>query len=171
MKQLVCAMCVAASTWSTAASAQTTDAARPSKREAAVTSQATVSVAVDGQSEPLRGTLLSVDATTVQLLINGAPRTVALSTVSRIERPGDSLTNGFLIGFGALGGWCAYICGQGLGRGVKLVAGVAVNGLLGGAIGAWFDASHTGTTTLLRRPRARLQAAFQGRSISLSIQF
>jgi hypothetical protein len=84
------------------------------------------------------------------LLVQGEHRTLNLERVARIDTRRDSLKNGFLIGAAVLGGWCAYICGQGMPNGSELPLAIGVNAAFGGLVGMGIDAMHPHRQTLYR---------------------
>lgn len=143
-----------------------------SRLEQAATTGAAVSVIVEGESTPIRGHLRTVTQSTIVLDVEGKPANITLDRVSRIDRDGDSLTNGILIGASILGGWCALVCGQGSGDPFSYGAIVAGNAAIGGLIGAWADATRNGTTTVYRRAsKAGVRLAFSGRGVALAVGF
>jgi len=99
----------------------------------------------------LRGKLVELSSTTLSLLVDGQRVDVPIDNVLRIDGRKDSLKNGTLIGLGVFGGlallscpelsspgWCAY--------------GVAINGVLGAALGAGIDALHKGRSPIYIKP-------------------
>jgi hypothetical protein len=149
------------------AAAQTTLERAHLERELARSHQ--VSVQLDGTADPVVGRLRIVDDDAIGIEVGSQIRHVRFADITRIYREGDSLGNGALIGMGVLGGWCAYICGQGLNSGGHAVLAVLVNGAIGAGIGALIDASHTGTTTLYRRrPTVRVGPAASPRGVGIS---
>lgn len=131
------------------AAAQTTSERNTLRKEIATNRSWIIEVAAPGDA--ILGPIRVVDADAIEVEVGSGIRRVRFDDIDRIYREGDSLGNGALIGMGVLGGWCAYICGQGLNSGENAVLAVIVNGALGAGIGALIDASHTGTTTLYRR--------------------
>ena len=139
--------------------------------ERAARSAAAVSVVVDGEPA-VRGTIQLIAGSAIVVDVDGASRQFALDAVQRVDRDGDSLANGTLIGMAVLGGWCARVCGQGLNSGGEAVLAVLVNAALGGLIGAGIDAGIRGTTTVYRRPsRVEIRPSFTGRAIVLVARF
>jgi hypothetical protein len=94
------------------------------------------------------GRLLKLEPDQAVLLIDQRQMALPLSDVSRIERRGDSLKNGAVIGAAVMGAWCAVICGQGLSSTSRLPLVVAANAAIGALIGAGLDAARTGRTTI-----------------------
>jgi hypothetical protein len=64
--------------------------------------------------EAIRGRLLSLGPDTIEILVKGRPLQRPFDQVLQVDRHGDPLKNGALIGAAILGVWCAVICGQGL---------------------------------------------------------
>jgi uncharacterized protein YcfJ len=78
---------------------------------------------------------------------------VALATIARIERDGDSTVDGALIGSAVFGGLCVLTCRQGAsssGHHKQLVLG---NAVMGGFFGWLSDGKREGTTVVYRRER------------------
>lgn len=112
----------------------------------------TVIVVQRGGAE-LTGRLLSVDPDRLQLQFGDRTRDIDVPNIARIDRPSDPLANGAIIGAIALGGWCAYICGQGLMSASQLPAAIAANAAFGALVGAGIDAFHRHRTTVYVVPR------------------
>lgn len=107
-----------------------------------------------GSGQELRGRLLELSSTSLGMLVDGRRVEVPIGDVLRIDGRKDSLKNGALIGLGVFGGsaaigcaavgsspgWCAY--------------GIAMNGMLGAAIGAGIDALHKGRSPIYVKPAA-----------------
>lgn len=95
------------------------------------------------------GQFRSLDADTVRLLVEDQEVVMARDTVARIERRGDSVLNGFIIGavigipFAALG--TGEVEGT-ANRAFAFIGGVGLYGL----IGAGIDATHKGWTTVYK---------------------
>jgi hypothetical protein len=112
-----------------------------------------VAVHVDGEEDPLRarvesaanGLLTLEDAT-------GRRHLVALPSVARIERAGDTVADGILIG-SALGPLCFLTCGQGASSSKHLKQLVVANTIMGGVWGWLIDRRTQGTTIVYRRER------------------
>jgi hypothetical protein len=102
----------------------------------------------------VKGTLLELGPDTVSILTkdSSTPQTFALDSVGTIERAGDPVGNGALIGATIFGVWCAIICGQGTASGGKLPLVVLGNGLIGGLIGAGIDAAHSSHEVVYQNP-------------------
>jgi hypothetical protein len=111
--------------------------------------QQEVVVALAGGRQ-LTGTLLELSPAAVTLLVNGSRREYRLDDVDRIERKGDSLANGALVGAAILGGLCLVMCGQGLENPGDLLGAVFVNAGLGALVGVGIDALHSDHTVLYR---------------------
>ena len=73
----------------------------------------------------LEGSLLSLSADSVALLVDGNTRIVPLTSVKRVEREGDPTSDGIQKGALVLGLACFLICGQGVDSSNEL-AGVMV---------------------------------------------
>ena len=128
-----------------------------------------LTVHLDTPKEPLVGRLRAVDADSVEIAIGPDTRRIRFADITRISHEGDSVTNGAVIGMAVLGGWCAYICGQGLTSGGQTVLAVLLNGAIGAGIGALIDKAHTGTTTVYRRRTAvRIAPAASTRAAGIS---
>jgi len=110
----------------------------------------------DGGHE-FKARLLTLGPRTVTLLVDGQRREMDLSSVTHIERRGDSLKNGAIIGAAFVGGVCAVICGQGLDDGGELAAAVVINAAFGALIGTGIDALHKGRTVIYPTPAPKGQ--------------
>lgn len=141
------------------------DALERAARESAV-----VAVAVDGVAEPIRGILRDVSGAGVTIDSDGVLRHLEMVTVRRIDRKGDSLVNGTLIGAAVLGGWCAVVCGQGSRKPLSYAAVVLGNAAIGAAFGAVIDLGRTGQTTVYRRP-LDVRAARSGAAMHVTFRF
>ncbi|MGE3275103.1 MAG: hypothetical protein AB7O67_08315 [Vicinamibacterales bacterium] len=104
--------------------------------------------------EELEGRVLALGPDTLHLLVAEAVREVAMRDVLRVDRRGDSLVNGAIVGAAVMAAWCAYICGQGRDSTDNLGLVVAVNIGTGALLGTWIDARHVGRTTIYRRPES-----------------
>ena len=104
-----------------------------------------------GSGEELHGRLLDLGPETLSIVVDNRRVDLPLNDVLRIDRRGDSLKNGAIIGAVVFGGWCAFICGQGVVSGAQWASVAVLNGLLGAAIGASLDATHNGRTTVYRK--------------------
>lgn len=149
----------------TVAFAQTADALSRSVRDSAV-----VTVTFDGEAEPVRGILRDISDSALTLDTDGGLRHFEMATVRKVDRKGDSLVNGTLIGAIVLGGWCAAVCGQGTGGSLSYGAVVVGNAAIGAGIGALIDAARDGQTTVYRRPMER-QARRSGATIRVTFRF
>lgn len=121
--------------------------------------------------EEVSGRLLQSGAEAVRLLVNGQEQVIPIDQIARLERSGDSLRNGAVIGAVIAGAWCALVCGQGLDSSGQIPIAVAANAGLGALVGAGIDAAHRGRTLLYPRtsPSARVRAS--GRALSLRFTF
>jgi hypothetical protein len=143
-----------------------------SRLQQAATAGTEVSVIMEGESAPIRGRIRSVTESLIVLDIGGTRTDITLGRVAQIDRDGDSLTNGILIGASILGGWCAFVCGQGSGRPFSYGAIVAGNAAIGGLIGAWVDATRDGTTTVYQRTSsAAVRLALRGSGVAVVVGF
>jgi uncharacterized protein YcfJ len=97
-----------------------------------------------------RGRFRSLDADRVRLLVADQETEIARDDITRIERRGDSIKNGFIIGavIGILPAALASTQFEGGGDAVAvgIVAGMGIYGL----IGAGIDAAHKGWTTVYK---------------------
>jgi hypothetical protein len=108
----------------------------------------------DRQGRVGKGRLRAITADELLLVVDGAEVALPRSTITRIERRGDSLKNGFLIGALVGAPLAALSAGEveagGGSVGALVVLGIGVYGLMGMGI----DAMHTGWTTVYRAPAA-----------------
>ena len=112
-----------------------------------------VRVTLAKSGREINGRLVELSDDAVRILVGGKARDLPLTDVQRIDiERSDSLKNGAVIGAIVLGGWCALVCGQGLGTGAQLVPAVAANAAVGALIGAGIDASRRERTTIYPRP-------------------
>ena len=112
-----------------------------------------VRVTLAKSGREINGRLVELSADAVRILVGGKARDLPLTDVRRIDiERSDSLKNGAVIGAIVLGGWCALVCGQGLGTGPQLVPAVAANAAVGALIGAGIDAGRRERTTIYPRP-------------------
>ncbi len=127
---------------------------------------------VEVQQQVVVGSARALSVDTIDVAGDAGPRQLRLSDVDRIYRDGDSVWNGFAIGAAVLGTWCAVICGQGLNSGGEVVLATLNAAVVGGGIGALFDWSHRGTTTLYRRRATpvRVVGVATPRAIGLGVQ-
>lgn len=102
----------------------------------------------DGSALAGRG--LVIDNEMVRLLVERQLREVPLTEVQRIDRKGDSLKNGVLIGGGIFGGLCALACLQGVDDRAMYARVVATNTAIGALIGLIVDWRTQGTTVVYR---------------------
>lgn len=102
--------------------------------------------------DELRGHVLRLEHDTMTLLVEGQRVTLPMSSVTRIDTPGDPVRNGALIGAIIGGTWCALVCGQALDSSGALPIGVVINAAFWGGIGAGIDALIPGRKTIYRRP-------------------
>ena len=145
-----------------AASAQGTTQSWPGK---AKTGSATVHVLDDTGAE-FSGRLLRLDPDSLVLLVGDTERRFEAARVRRIEKRGDSLRNGAIIGavvgvaIGALGMGMADCPGSGGGScpGFR-AAGVVISTGFYAAVGAGIDALAVGRTTWYEAPAAPRRSA------------
>ena len=111
-----------------------------------------VRVTLAKSGREINGRLVELSADAVRILVGGKARDLSLTDVRRIDiERSDSLKNGAVIGAIVLGGWCALVCGQGLGTGAQLIPAVAANAAVGALIGAGIDAGRRERTTIYPR--------------------
>ncbi len=96
----------------------------------------------------VEGSLLSLSAESVALLVEGDVRTMPLDSVKRIERAGDSSIDGAVIGALLVGGRCARVCGQGLTSSNQIARAVLTTTAVGAVVGWWVDRNHVGRTRI-----------------------
>lgn len=96
----------------------------------------------------VEGSLVSLSADSVALLVDGNTRTLPLASVVRVEREGDPASDGFLKGALVLGLACFLICGQGVDSSNELAGVLAGNMAIGGLIGWQFDRDHVGRSRI-----------------------
>jgi hypothetical protein len=102
--------------------------------------------------QEVTGRLLQIGPAQLRLLADGREWNFPLTDVDRIDRMGDSLINGAIVGALAAGVMCAIVCGQGLDSTGQLPAVVAGNTLVGALIGLGIDAANQKRTTVYQRP-------------------
>ena len=125
-------------------------------------------LALAGANDALVTRVRAIDGDALTVDAGSGMRRIAFADVSRISRKGDGVGNGALIGMAVFGGWCAYVCGQGLDSGGQAVLAVLVNASVGAGIGALIDAGHAGTTTLYQRPaNVRVGASASPRHVGI----
>ena len=138
---------------------------------------------LDDRGAETTGKLLRFDNESIAVLVNGQERQFELAGVRKIEKRGDSLKNGAIIGavvglvLGALTGGMADCkqsdggfggCGAGTRAGFALVsAGIY------GAVGTGIDAAFQGRTTLYQKPliSSGLVASGPGASLGFSVRW
>ena len=120
--------------------------------------------------EEISGRLLKLGPDVLQILVKGQYQEMPFDQVLQVDRKGDSLKNGAIIGAVVLGAWCTVICGQGLDDASQLPLAVAVNAGLGSLIGAGIDAWSKHWTTIYRKPSAAA-AALKGARVVVSYTF
>jgi hypothetical protein len=113
--------------------------------------------------EEVIGRFIALSPETLSLLVNGSRVDMPIDRVLRVDATRDSVIEGALIGAAILGGYCAFICGQGVSDTGELVKAVVVNIGVGAAIGAGFDAMHKGRVPLYVKPSGKAGAALQVR--------
>ena len=118
--------------------------------------------------DELRGRLLQLGPDTMTLLVEGRRVSLPMSSVTRIDTPGDPVRNGALIGAIVGGAWCALICGQALDGPGALPIGIAINAAFWSGIGAGIDALVPGRKTIYRGPPG---ASALGARISYRVRF
>jgi hypothetical protein len=114
--------------------------------------------------EELHGRLLNIGSDTLSMIVNNQRLDLPLNDILRIDRPGDSLKNGAVIGASVVGVLCAIGCYLGSGNAAQLTTALVMNTLLGASIGASIDAMHSGRTTIYRK-------SSDSRTRSLSVAF
>lgn len=140
--------------------------------ERIVVSGEDVTIQVDGEPEPLRGRLLSIAGAVVIIDTGSTTRAFGFDRVARVERDGDSIVDGALLGAAVLGGLCWLGCGQGATSPGHHKQLMAANALFGGFFGAMADRKKKGTTTVYRRGRrASLGLTLSPGSIGIAAQF
>jgi hypothetical protein len=100
--------------------------------------------------EEISGRVVEFGPDDLRMLVKGQVRTWRFDDIVQVDRKGDSLKNGAIIGALVLGGWCAYVCGQGVGSG-DLPAAVIVNAGFGALIGIGIDAGNQARTTVYQK--------------------
>ena len=154
MNRITAGLIVSFLSFATQAQAQARDTTTSSALERVVASGEDVVIEVDGERRPIRGRLLSATADLVAVDTGGTIQPVELRRVARVDRRGDSIVDGALIGAAVLGGMCRWSCLE-----MKLrsqayyVGNIVAATILGGVIGAAIDHKHVGTTTIYRRGR------------------
>jgi len=108
----------------------------------------------------LEGSLLSLSADSVALLVDGNTRTLPLASVTRVEREGDPTSDGFQKGALVLGLACFLICGQGVDSSNELAGVMVGNMVIGGLIGWQFDRDHVGRSRIYPIKRDWRDTAF-----------
>jgi hypothetical protein len=101
----------------------------------------------------IQGRLLGLNLDSVIVLLDAQRVIVPLAKVRRVDIGGDPVGNGALIGGVVAGVWCAFICGQGLGRRDRLMATVVANSAIGVVIGAGIDAANSNRRTIYSAPK------------------
>jgi hypothetical protein len=115
--------------------------------------------------EEIRGQLLALSPESLSLLINGRRVDLPIDVVLRVDATQDPLVNGAVIGAVALGGWCAFVCGQGVSDNGDLAKALVVNFAVGAAIGAGLDALHKGRVPIYVR------AGKSGAAMQVKVRF
>lgn len=121
--------------------------------------------------EEISGRLLQSGTDEVRLLVNGREQAIPINQIARLERSGDSLKNGAIIGAVITGAWCALVCGQGLASSGQVPIAVAANAGLGALVGAGIDAAHRGRTLVYPRTSASARILAPQPSLSLRFRF
>lgn len=96
----------------------------------------------------IAGSLLSLTAESVALLVGGDTRTLPLHGVKRIEREGDPTGDGVQKGALLLGLACFLMCGQGVSNGGEFGRVIVSNMVIGGLIGWQLDRDHIGRSQI-----------------------
>lgn len=102
-------------------------------------------------TEEWSGRIVGLDEQAITLLDDGHRFAVPLARVRRIETAGDSLANGVRIGAAIGGIYCLLVCGLAMENAGALVTVAALTAATGAGIGAAFDASVRGRTTIYLR--------------------
>ena len=108
----------------------------------------------------IEGRLLRLGPTSLSVFAEGAVRELPLEAVDRIERSGDRLRNGALIGAAVGGTLLSLTLAQ---AGSDYLPMVLVGATTYAFIGAGIDAMIPGRTTIYARPRQTASAPGQGR--------
>jgi hypothetical protein len=119
--------------------------------------------------EEMAGRLLKLGPDVLQILVKGQRLEMPFEQVLQVDREGDSLKNGAIIGAVVVGLLCAVVCGQGLDDASQLPVAVAVNAGVGALIGAGWDAAIKHRTTIYRKPGAA--AALDGVRVVVAYRF
>lgn len=98
------------------------------------------------------GHQLHMDPDRARLLVERQLRDIPMTTVRSIDRQGDSLKNGAIVGAAVLGGLCALACLQGVDNREQYAGVLAINTAYGALIGLFIDWRIHGTTTVYRAP-------------------
>ncbi len=154
---------------STVASAQTASERLQLQRIAA-TAVEVVIVADDGGGN-VRGRLIGASDSILELETRSGRRRFDMTSVSRVERSGDSIVNGVLKGMGIASVWCTLACeanSQGSPRGSAYIGRVALGGLIGGAIDRRFNTSRP---VYRRRPAPAVHVGVGRPGVSVLIAF
>jgi hypothetical protein len=99
-------------------------------------------------SREITGHLVGLEPDKVVMLVGGERREYRLDSVLRLQREGDSVLNGALIGVAVGAVLCAIVCGQGMDSDDSVGGTIIVNAGLSALIGMGIDAGHKGRTTL-----------------------
>jgi hypothetical protein len=128
---------------------------------------------LDDRGVETRGNLLTLDDTSVVLLVGDEERRFDIRNVTRVSKRGDSLKNGALsglvigIGMGVLGSMMSD-CGSSSSCPTDRVVLGVISTALYTAIGTAVDAAVQGRTTLYKRPNAPNNSA---RGASFALRF
>ncbi len=104
---------------------------------------------LDSSARETAGNFAKVSASSLELLVDGQIREIPLGDVRLIERRGDRLWNGALIGAAVGGGFAALGCGNECTTGER-VAAVVTFTVVGGAVAMGIDALIHGRTVVYR---------------------
>lgn len=100
----------------------------------------------DPRRTTVKGQLVRLEPDRAVLLVDGQEREFALEAVRRIDRKGDSITSGVVIGALVMGGLAAVFAGQGMDDGGDVGVAVLANIGLGALVGGLIDVAHDGRT-------------------------
>lgn len=137
-----------------------------------IASGSEASIYLEDESAPMRARLVSVDGGLLTLVDSvGRSHTVALASVARIERDGDTRLDGALIGAAVAGGLCVWTCLQGATSSAHHKQLVLMNALTAGFFGWLVDGKREGTTVVYRRERrVRVGLAVSPVAIGLEVR-
>jgi hypothetical protein len=126
-------------------------------------------VVTDTTNHKIKGTFIGV-AGDVLLVAVPEERHIAADTIAKVQRA-DPIWNGAVIGAVVMGGWCAFVCGQGVDSRNQWLPVVAANAGFGALIGLGVDAL-SGSRTLLQRASPVVTATRRATaSLSFTLRF